>query len=117
MSVKRKSGARPRRARAPGAPAEAALDAPLPGALTIRELGPLAARLRAAIDAGLTQIDASAVVTVDTAGVQLLVAATLGAARLGKELRWRAASPTLLQAATQLGLAASLGLAAGAAGA
>jgi phospholipid transport system transporter-binding protein len=119
MAVKRKT-ARPRRARAPSAPAvpiAAPMEACLPAALTMRELGPVAARLRAAIDSGVAEIDASAVATVDTAGVQLLVAAVLSAARLGKPLRWRAASPALTEAAAQLGLAASLGLGAGAAGA
>ena len=119
MSTKRKAGVRPPRVRAPRA-AAAPLAPPqaacLPAALTMHELGPVAARLRAALDAGVAEIDASAVATVDTAGVQLLAAAAVTAAALGRPLRLRAASPALTQAAVQLGLAVPLGLGAGAAG-
>lgn len=111
MGTKPRTGVRAPRTRARAAP----LDASLPAALTLRELGPVAARLRAAIDAGVADIDASAVAMADTAGVQLLAAAALSAARLGRPLHWRAASPALTQAAAQLGLAGTLGL--GAAGA
>lgn len=61
-------------------------------------------------------VDGSAVVRVDTAGLQLLVAFAVREAGAGRRLAWKAVSPELLRASRQLGLVDVLGLAAVAAG-
>ena len=83
----------------------------LPPSLDIREIAGTFEFLRSAVNCGVEDIDASRVTTVDTAGVQLLLAAGRTAAAHGRALRWVGASSTLLDAATKLGVAGILGLA------
>ena len=83
----------------------------LPPALDIRDIRETFEFLRSAVNCGVDRIDASAVVRVDTAGLQLLLAAGRTAAAHGRALRWAGASSTLVEAATRLGVAGLLGLA------
>jgi len=112
------------RAKTPAAPAPAAVVgavaaavAPpvssgpaLPAALDIREIKDTFEALRSAVNCGVDSIDASRVTTVDTAGLQLLIAAGRTAAAHGRALRWDRPSSTLIDAATKLGVAGVLGL-------
>lgn len=108
------------RAKAPIAPAPSAIAAPapapassgpaLPAALDIREIKDIFESLRSAVNCGVDSIDASRVTTVDTAGLQLLLAAGRTAAAHGRALRWDRPSSTLIDAATKLGVAGVLGL-------
>ena len=80
----------------------------LPACLTRREVPAQQKRLEAAIAAGIATIDASAVALIDTAGLQLLLAASADG-----RIRYVAPSATLREAATRLGLGAALGIEAG----
>ena len=80
----------------------------LPACLTIREVTAARRQLQRALAAGATAIDASAIALIDTAGLQLLLAAGNGG-----RLRYTAPSKALREAAQQLGLGAALGLEAG----
>ncbi len=91
---------------APAAPAGPAL----PAALEIREIRETFEFLRSAVNCGVDSIDASRVATVDTAGLQLLIAAGRTAAAHGRALRWVGASSALVDAACRLGVAGVLGL-------
>jgi anti-anti-sigma regulatory factor len=55
-------------------------------------------------------LDGSRVEAIDTAILQLLVSAWLGAAKRGVECRWQGASEALRHAATLIGVAATLQL-------
>ena len=83
----------------------------LPAALDIRGIAETFEFLRSAVNCGVESIDASRVATVDTAGVQLLLAAGRTAAAHSRALRWVDASSSLVEAATKLGVAAVLGFA------
>jgi ABC-type transporter Mla MlaB component len=83
----------------------------LPSVLDIRDISETFELLRSAVNCGVERIDASGVVRVDTAGLQLLLAAGRTAAAHGRALRWAGASSTLIEAATRLGVAGLLGLA------
>jgi ABC-type transporter Mla MlaB component len=83
----------------------------LPAALDIRQIAETFEALRSAVNCGVDSIDASRVTTVDTAGLQLLIAAGRTAAAHGRALRWVDASSTLVEAATRLGVAGVLGFA------
>jgi ABC-type transporter Mla MlaB component len=83
----------------------------LPAALDIREISETFEFLRSAVNCGVDSIDASRVATVDTAGVQLLLAAGRTAAAHGRALRWAGPSSSLIEAATKLGVAGLLGFA------
>jgi ABC-type transporter Mla MlaB component len=96
----------PAAAAAPAAPASPAL----PAELQIRGATALAATLRAAVAAGAEDVDASQVALVDTAGLQLLIAAGRLASAHGRALRWQRPSAALLEAASRLGVARQLGL-------
>lgn len=80
----------------------------LPVCLTIREVTAARRQLQRALAAGATAIDASAIALIDTAGLQLLLAAGTGG-----RLRYVAPSRALCVAARQLGLGVALGLEAG----
>jgi anti-anti-sigma regulatory factor len=82
----------------------------LPGALQIRSVDGVATSLRAALGAGALRLDGGEVTQVDTAGVQVLVAAIASARRDGAKHEWLAASPALRDAARRLGVAALLEL-------
>lgn len=82
----------------------------LPGNLQIRNADEVANLLRAALASRELRLDAADVSQVDTAGVQLLVAAIASAKRDGAKHQWLAASPTLRDAARRLGVEALLEL-------
>ena len=106
------ASARPAAARASAATAPAAGALPaLPAQLDIRDAGTTVGLLKAAIAGGAECIDASRVASVDTAGLQLLLAAGRMAAAHGRALRWEGASSALIEAACKLGVAGVLGLA------
>jgi anti-anti-sigma regulatory factor len=85
----------------------------LPASLVIRDVAGVAQQLGAALTGGALVVDASAVTAVDTAGLQLLLAAQRSARARGISARWLGASPTLTRAASALGVARALGLEAG----
>lgn len=85
--------------------------------LTIREAVPLRAELLERVDAvDAVGLDASDVLKVDTAGLQVLLAFTDQRRRAGSQVAWTGCSESLRRAAAQLGVGPALGLpAAGAA--
>ena len=83
----------------------------LPACLTLREVTAQQKRLEGALAAGSAAIDASAVALIDTAGLQLLLAAFAGGG-----VRYEAPSATLCEAAARLGLGAALGIETGSPG-
>jgi len=106
-----RSGARakPAPVAAPAAPVDTT--PALPADLSIRAVRETAALIGAALAAGSERIDASRVAMVDSAGVQLLIAAGRTAAAHGRALRWAEASSSLIEAASRLGVAGLLGFA------
>lgn len=75
------------------------------GSLQIQDVEAMRERLRRLFDGlGPLCIDVGDLLAVDTAGVQLLVALRLDAARRGRELYFRGESPRLDQALDLLGL-------------
>lgn len=96
---------------APG-PAVAAAPAALvlPASMTIREVDDLRAPLMRAVLGGALEIDATGLATIDTAGLQLLLAAFRSAAARGITPHWAQPSGVLASAAMRLGLAAQLGM-------
>ena len=76
--------------------------------LSIHEAGACLAQLRAALAGGLTEIDASALEAIDTAGMQLLLAAARAVQALGRRLRISHADKLLVATADALGLRAAL---------
>ncbi len=85
---------------------------PLPAELTIYAVTELRERWLAALDAappdGPVELDAAAVVEVDAAGLQLLVALSRRLGADGRALRLAAPSGRLREACAALGLAAML---------
>ncbi len=77
----------------------------LPACLTIREVSAVHKELCRALRAGATSIDAGAVALIDTAGLQLLLAAAVGGRVLCTD-----PSAALRAAAARLGLDAALRL-------
>lgn len=91
------------------APSAAAPDScRLQGALQIREVSERKAQLCAALGRGATRIELAGITAVDTAGVQLLVAAAQEAARRQRPLRLIECPPPVVEAVRSLGLAALL---------
>jgi len=81
----------------------------LPRSLDIAAVTTLAAELESALACGALTVDASAVVKLDAAGLQLLCAVAIAAQRLGVQLTWQSV-PTVLQAgARTLALSSALG--------
>jgi anti-anti-sigma regulatory factor len=97
-------------AEAVAAPPAAGGPVRLEGPVLIRKAAELSARLREALAAGRLQIDAGGVTQVDTATLQLFVAAVATARRDGAAVEWLAVSPALQDGARRLGLAAPLAL-------
>jgi anti-anti-sigma regulatory factor len=85
---------------------------PLGASLSIREVGERAAQLRAQFAAGSAEVDAGMLESVDTAGLQLLLAAAAGARRRGLKLKLLGAERLNTGAARALGLAEHLAAAA-----
>lgn len=90
-------------------PASSALA--LPREFDIRTLGSLPAELRERAAAGSAlAIDGSAVAAIDTAALQLLIAARRAAAARALAFEWRDPSEALRATSRLLGLCAALGL-------
>jgi anti-anti-sigma regulatory factor len=77
--------------------------------LSIREVGACASRLKSMLAAGPTIVDASALETIDTAGIQLLLAAAASAQDQGFRLKLLSAVGVKNGAARSLGLSEHLG--------
>lgn len=88
----------------------------LPESLTIRGSGEFVVALREACNAGVPELDGSAVAEADTAGMQTLAAVAALARQSGGSLAWSGASPALVATAATLGLSDYLGLPAVSAG-
>jgi hypothetical protein len=84
----------------------------LGASLSIREVGERAAQLRAQFAAGSAEVDAGMLESVDTAGLQLLLAAAAGARRRGLKLKLLGAERLHSGAARALGVAEHLAAAA-----
>ena len=72
----------------------------------------VAAELADSLRLGELTLDASAIMRVDAAGLQLLCATMTAARAQGTEVRWKGVPPVLLDGARTLALSAALGLAA-----
>ena len=77
---------------------------PLGSSLSIREVGERAAQLKALFAAGSAEVDAGKLESVDTAGLQLLLAAAAAARRCGLTLKLLGAERLNTGAAAALGL-------------
>jgi ABC-type transporter Mla MlaB component len=99
---RRKSGARSARQRARGAPLA------LGASLTIVEVRGSWRSLRALLARGQAEADARLLTTIDTAGLQLLLAAGRAARVRGLTLTLTGAQHSLLNAAAAVGLEAAL---------
>lgn len=84
----------------------------LGASLSIREVSECAAQLKALFAAGSAEVDAHQLESIDTAGLQLLLAAGAAAQRRGLKLRLRGAPSLSSGAAVALGLAEHLSAAA-----
>lgn len=84
----------------------------LGSSLSIREVGERAAQFKALIAAGSAEVDAGKLESIDTAGLQLLLAAAAAARRRGLTLRLHGAGGLSSSAASALGLADHLATAA-----
>ncbi len=99
---------------APAADAAPAAEAPSAGplrldaSLSIREVGERVLQLKAWLAAGRSELDVSKLETIDTAGLQLLLAAAAAAQRSGARLRLIGGQRLLAGAAGALGLAEPL---------
>ena len=76
--------------------------------LTIREVAPARDALDALLASGAAHADASALESIDTAGLQLLLVAGRAARQRGLRLRVRGGERVLREAADALGLATQL---------
>jgi ABC-type transporter Mla MlaB component len=81
---------------------------PLGSSLSIREVGERAAQLKALFAAGAAEIDVGKLESIDTAGLQLLLAAAAAARRRGLTLKLLGAERLNSGAAGALGLAEHL---------
>jgi anti-anti-sigma regulatory factor len=81
---------------------------PLGSSLSIREVGERAAQLKALFAAGSAVVDARKLESIDTAGLQLLLAAAAAARRRGLTLKLLGAASLKTGAAEALGLADQL---------
>jgi ABC-type transporter Mla MlaB component len=85
---------------------------PLGSSLSIREVGERAAQLKALFAAGSAEVDACKLESIDTAGLQLLLAAAAAARRRGLALKLLGGERLNSGAARALGLADQLAAAA-----
>jgi anti-anti-sigma regulatory factor len=81
----------------------------LGSSLTIREVAECAVQLKGLLANGPTDVDASRLESIDTAGIQLLLAAAAAAQRRGFKLKLLGAQGLKSGAARSLGLAEHLG--------
>ncbi len=91
-----------------GARARAPAPLALGSALTITEVRECWRSMTAMLDGGHAEADGSALATVDTAGLQLLLASGRAARMRGLRLKLSGAEPLLVGAAATLGLDAAL---------
>jgi anti-anti-sigma regulatory factor len=103
VSARKASGSRKARAIAPDSGAALAFDT-----LSIREVAQRHGQLKAMLERGANEIDLGALTSVDTAGLQLLLAAAHAAQARGMRLRLRGAQPLLSDATRILGMDAQL---------
>lgn len=82
----------------------------LPPSITIHSVPSLRTRLLDCIGAATVVIDGSRVGEIDTAGLQLLLAARRSVESCGGRLRWQSLTPALASAARMLGLERDLGI-------
>lgn len=80
--------------------------------LSIREVSERQRQLQAMLQAGAAEVDAGALASIDTAGLQLLLAAAAAAQARGLKLKLIGGEKLLQGAARALGLAEHLGAAA-----
>jgi anti-anti-sigma regulatory factor len=96
----------------PAAPDNGPARVVLGPSLTLQGVAGLKQRLARAFSAGGTvYLDGAGVTSVDTAGIQLLVAFCLEARTRGAAVIWQGASEAVKRSAARLGLGAALGLA------
>jgi anti-anti-sigma regulatory factor len=76
----------------------------LGSSLSIREVGECATQLKTLLAGGATDVDAAQLESIDTAGMQLLLAAAVAAQRRGFKLRLLNAQGIKVGAARSLGL-------------
>ena len=107
MPASAASAAAPVRAAAPAAARVSVLT--LGASLSIREVGECAAQFKGLLAGGPTDIDASKLESIDTAGIQLLLAAAVAAQRRGFKLKLLGAHGLKTGAARSLGLSEHLG--------
>jgi anti-anti-sigma regulatory factor len=81
----------------------------LGSSLSIREVSECAAQFKGLLAKGPTDIDASKLESIDTAGIQLLLAAAAAAQRRGFKLKLLGAQGLKIGAARSLGLSEHLG--------
>jgi anti-anti-sigma regulatory factor len=81
----------------------------LGASLSIREVSDYAAQLKPLLAKGPTDVDASRLESIDTAGIQLLLAAAVAAQRRGFKLKLLGAQGLKAGAAGSLGLNEHLG--------
>jgi anti-anti-sigma regulatory factor len=81
----------------------------LGASLSIREVSECASRLKVMLASGPTVVDASVLESIDTAGIQLLLAAAVSAQRRGHKLKLLGALGVKTGAARALGLGEHLG--------
>jgi len=94
--------------RAVSATRAAAADALALDTLSIREVARRHLELKAMLERGAAQVDVSTLGSIDTAGLQLLLAAALAAQARGLKLRLLGAEQLMSAAAELLGLGAHL---------
>lgn len=83
----------------------------LPESMTIADVGELQSLMVAVLESESdVSVDGSGVELVDGAGLQLLVAMFMAADKQGVTISWVGPSETLVEGATQVGLASVLGL-------
>jgi len=92
----------------PAAPAVRGSRMQLGASLCIHEAGASLAQLRVALEAGLTEIDASTLEAIDTAGLQLLLTAARAVHAQGRRLCISHTGKLLAATADALGLGADL---------
>lgn len=83
---------------------------PLPQSVTIDQMNALKDVIDAQLGAAIITLDATAVARIDTAGLQLLLAARREIEARGGEVCWQAVPEALTEAARQAGLDGDLEL-------
>jgi anti-anti-sigma regulatory factor len=82
----------------------------LPGCVAIRNARELREQCLAQVSNPTMRVDASAVIDVDTAGLQLMLAWQRAIVATGGKFEWASVSPALRDAAAAVGLSRELGM-------